>query len=263
MVIEELRAIQDKHGYIPEKELYDLAARLNKPVYDLHGVASFYPHFRLKPPPKATVHVCTDLPCHMNGAGKLLAAIKEAVGGNEAVEVKNCSCLGQCDGAPAVMINDSPYARMPASQLQELALRALAGEKVEHQHFEGVKGPFKSDPYTDPSQHYSTLRQLVADGGHTVPSTQPESVVMKLKAANLRGMGGAGTPAFRKWDTVQKSSATQKYVVKTHHRPGANATRKTPESATGASTESATTTLAFGLISFTSSPKKWPDSRRP
>lgn len=212
-MIQELRAIQERYGYVPEKELEDLARRLDKPVYEVHGVASFYPHFRLKPPPKATVHVCTDLPCHMKGAGKLLDKLKAQAAGNETLEVKNCSCLGQCDGAPAILINDEPYARHGNDELQDLALRALAGEKVPHQHFEGVQGPFKSDPYTDPSQHYSTLRQLIADGGHMVASTEPNSVVSKLKAANLRGMGGAGTPAFRKWDTVQKSNSTKKYIV--------------------------------------------------
>ena len=168
-MIEALRAIQERHGYIPEKELHDLAARLDKPVYEVHGVASFYPHFRLAPPPKATVHVCTDLPCHLKGAGQLLDELRSAAGGREGLEVKNCSCLGQCDGAPAILINDEPYARKSPADLQELALRALAGEQVEHQHFEGVQGPFKSDPYPDPSQHYSTLRQLIASGGHMIP----------------------------------------------------------------------------------------------
>ena len=50
-------------------------------------------------------------------------------------------------------------------------------------------GPFRTDPYTDPTQHYGTLRQLVQAG----PAGYPD-VVNKIKAANLRGMGGAGTP---------------------------------------------------------------------
>src|SRR5688572_8119800 len=60
-VIQELKSIQDRFGYIPEKEMYSLARRINVPVYELNGVASFYPHFRLAPPPRATIHVCTDL----------------------------------------------------------------------------------------------------------------------------------------------------------------------------------------------------------
>jgi NADH:ubiquinone oxidoreductase subunit F (NADH-binding)/NADH:ubiquinone oxidoreductase subunit E len=213
MLIDELRAIQERHGYIPEKDLNDLAVRLDKPVYELYGVASFYPHFRLGPPPKATVHVCTDLPCHLKGAGKLLDRLRETASRDSSVEVKNCSCLGQCDGAPAMLINDAPYARRSTEELQDLAMRALAGQRVEHQEFEGVQGPFKSDPYPDPSQHYSTLRQLVAEGGHMIASGEPNSVVSKIKGANLRGMGGAGTPAFRKWDTVQKSKSPKKYIV--------------------------------------------------
>src|SRR5215207_6455136 len=111
MIIQALRAVQDEHGYMPDKELHALAEKLNVPVYHLHGVASFYPHFRLQPPPKVTVHVCTDLPCHLKGAEGLLKTVKEKSAKAEGVEVKNCSCLGQCDGAPAVLINDQPYAR--------------------------------------------------------------------------------------------------------------------------------------------------------
>src|SRR5580700_9614686 len=106
MVVEGLRAIQEKFGYIPEKELYELAHRLNKPVYEIHGVATFYPHFRLQKPPKASIHVCTDLPCHMKNAEALLDQARAMVGNRTDIEVKNCSCLGQCDGAVAALIND-------------------------------------------------------------------------------------------------------------------------------------------------------------
>src|SRR5437868_15380128 len=62
MVIAELHKIQHAHGYIPERELYDLSQRMQIPVYELHGVASFYPGFRLKPPPRVEVLVCGDFP---------------------------------------------------------------------------------------------------------------------------------------------------------------------------------------------------------
>ena len=67
MVVEELKAIQERDGYVSDKALHELSNRINVPVYELHGVASFYPHFRLKPPPKAVVHVCQDIACHLRG----------------------------------------------------------------------------------------------------------------------------------------------------------------------------------------------------
>ena len=206
MVVEELRAIQEKNGYISSKDLHELSQRTQVPVYELHGVASFYPLFRLQPPPKAAVHVCTDLLCHLRGADRLLDQIKALAGSDAAIEVKSCSCLGQCDGAPAVLINDEPYARKGAAEVLNLAKAAMAGAKIPPQRFDAIKGPFKTDPYKSPAEHYGGLKGLIASGGFG-------GVVDKLKAANLRGMGGAGSPAFRKWDTVSKSKSDKKYVV--------------------------------------------------
>jgi formate dehydrogenase beta subunit len=208
MVVEGLRAIQHKYGYIPEKELYDLAARLNMPVYAVHGVATFYPHFRLTPPPKATIHVCTDLCCHMRNSEELLEEAKAYAAGNPQIEVKNCSCLGQCDGAPAALINDHPYARQTRGEMTDLIHRAVLGETLEQQEFESPKGPFKTDPYSGPHDHYGALKALLASGGDFAPG-----VVDKIKNANLRGMGGAGSPAFRKWDTVSKAKSDKKFIV--------------------------------------------------
>jgi len=207
MVVEGLHAIQEKYGYIPEKELYDLAAQLKMPVYAVHGVATFYPHFRLQPPPRATIHVCTDLCCHMRSAETLLDEAKNIAGDDPKIEVKNCSCLGQCDGAPAALINDHPYAGRSHGEMLDLIRRAINGEVLEHQHFRSPKGPFKTDPYSGPHEHYGALKSLLGSGDFAA------GVVDKIKAANLRGMGGAGSPAFRKWDTVSKAKSDKKYIV--------------------------------------------------
>ncbi|MGA2233144.1 MAG: NAD(P)H-dependent oxidoreductase subunit E [Tepidisphaeraceae bacterium] len=206
MVVEGLNAIQDKYGYIPEKELYDLAARLEMPVYAVHGVATFYPHYRLQPPPKAVIHVCTDLCCHMKDAESLLEAAKVMAGANPEIEVKNCSCLGQCDGGPAALINDHPYAGQSVNEMKELFRRAIGGLAIDHQHFHSPKGPYKSDPYASPDEHYGALKALLA-------SKEFAGVIDKIKGANLRGMGGAGSPAFRKWDTVFKAKSDKKFIV--------------------------------------------------
>lgn len=205
-IVDDLRAIQDRHGYLPRKELYELATKLDVPVYRLHGVATFYPHFRLQPPPKSTIHVCTDLPCHLRAGGPILLKAKQIAAGNPAVEVKGCSCLGQCDRAPAALINDHPRADGSVRDLVEKIEVAIAGEPVEPQHFPGLSGPFKTDPYAAPSEHYDAVRKLAASGDYA-------AVVKAVEAANLRGMGGAGTRAIIKWDTVFKAHADQKYIV--------------------------------------------------
>lgn len=211
MVIERLNQIQERFGYIPARELNELAAELGKAVHDLHGVASFYPHYRLQPPPRATLYVCGDVSCHMKGAPLIrerLDTLAKASGGQ--VEVKHCSCLGQCDGAPAMLVDEDVQARMSPDELLATGEQVIAGKEIPHRHYapakphEGTR--FKTDPYESESTRYSTLRNLVSTNGF-------DTVIPKLAAANLKGMGGAGFPTSRKWETVKNTKSDQKYVI--------------------------------------------------
>lgn len=212
MVIARLNEIQERFGYLPARELVALAKELDKPVSELHGVASFYPFYRLKPPPRATLHVCGDVSCHMKGAPRLRAQLEglaSASGGQ--VEVKHCSCLGQCDGAPAMLINDDVHARVGYDELLATCEQAVLGKEIPHRHYEGVKGPYKTDPYASESERYGTLRALVARG--ELDGAGGAEVLAKLAAANLKGMGGAGFPTSRKWETVRAQKSDQKYII--------------------------------------------------
>jgi len=108
MLIDELRVIQQEHGYLPAAALRALSERARLPLYDIHGVASFYPHFRLTPPPAVDVRVCADMSCHLRGADELSRSLEAhlAARGLSGVVVRPVSCLGQCDRAPAGSIND-------------------------------------------------------------------------------------------------------------------------------------------------------------
>jgi NADH:ubiquinone oxidoreductase subunit E len=76
VIFEELKAIERQHGYLPQEELVALSRRLQVPLYKLHGVASFYPHFHLTPPARAEVRVCADMSCHLHGACDLKAGME-------------------------------------------------------------------------------------------------------------------------------------------------------------------------------------------
>ncbi|MDE2825606.1 MAG: NAD(P)H-dependent oxidoreductase subunit E, partial [Gemmatimonadota bacterium] len=79
MLIDDLRELQARHGYLPDAELKSLSERKGIPLYEIHGVAGFYPHFRLEPPPAASLRVCTDLSCHLHGACDVLETLRESV----------------------------------------------------------------------------------------------------------------------------------------------------------------------------------------
>ena len=104
-LIPDLDEITARHGYLPEAELVALAARRRRPLYEIQGLISFYPHFRTDPPVKVDLHVCHDLACWMAGYEDRLAALRARYGDDVEVEIREVSCLGRCDRAPAVWVD--------------------------------------------------------------------------------------------------------------------------------------------------------------
>ncbi|MCS6927678.1 MAG: NAD(P)H-dependent oxidoreductase subunit E, partial [Candidatus Binatia bacterium] len=93
-LLNELKAIQEHYGYLPEGELRALAQRTTLPLHRIQAVASFYPHFRLRPAPQRAVKMCADLPCHLAGAPRLLRVARRY--GHTECEIGTTSCLGRC-----------------------------------------------------------------------------------------------------------------------------------------------------------------------
>src|SRR5215470_14015023 len=122
VIFDELRAIQLRFGYLPKAELEGLSERTQTPLYQLHSVASFYPHFHLTPPAKAEIRVCADMSCHLNGACELRAELEQRFSGSrpEDVEIRDVSCLGRCDHAPAVSINDHIFTSVTAAGAEQI-----------------------------------------------------------------------------------------------------------------------------------------------
>ena len=207
MIFDELRAIQLRFGYLPKAELEALSERTQTPLYQLHSVASFYPHFHLVPPAKAEVRLCDDMSCHLNGSCELRAELLRRFSGlrPEEVQVKDVSCLGRCDQAPAVAVNDEIHVHVTANKVEDLARRAIRGDHphVEHPHENRVA--CASDPYGD-GEKYGVLRRFVA-------SRDWDGLLVTLKEAELKGMGGAGFPTSMKWDLVRKQADPVRYIV--------------------------------------------------
>ena len=208
MIFDELRAIQSRYGYLPKAELESLSARTQTPLYQIHSVASFYPHFHLRPPARAEIRVCADMSCHLNGACELRADLARRFAGarTEEVQIKDVSCLGRCDQAPAISINDEIFAGITAERAEDLTRRVLRGEEVRAEHPQNAAVKCASDPYASAAERYGVARELAQ-------ARDWDGVLRMLKAAELRGMGGAGFPTAMKWDLVRRESGLEKYIV--------------------------------------------------
>lgn len=207
VIFDELRAIQLRHGYLPKAELENLSRRSQIPLYQIHSVASFYPHFHLTPPSRAEIYVCADMSCRLNGACELRAELARRLAGSRAedVQIKDVSCLGRCDRAPAVAINDAIFDAVSAEDVEQLARRAARDDEFHAEHPAEARAVCASDPYGD-GEKYGAVRRLLT-------TRDLDGVLAALKEAELRGLGGAGFPTSMKWDLVRKQADPVKYVV--------------------------------------------------
>ena len=206
-MFEELRAIQRSFGYLPADRLKTLAATINVPVSQIHAVASFYPHFHLSPPPLVDARVCADMSCHLRGGDKVRAALDSAFQGTDPKEVciRDVSCLGRCDQAPAIMVNDNIYAHVNSRDAVAMAQDVLAGKPLPGRPRNAERMAVVSDPYRGQGQ-YAVVRRLVE-------TRNWQEIIAALKAAGLRGMGGAGFPTSSKWELVRNAPGSPKYIV--------------------------------------------------
>ncbi len=205
-IFDQLRAIQEQYGYLPAAQLEALAKSDQVPLTRVNTVADFYPHFYLKPPAKVRVAVCRDMSCHVRGCDALSAQLKERFRGMPDTEISigGASCLGQCDGAPAMSINDHYFRNVTVAQAEALVLGALGGGALSDLHAEVEPVP-SVDPYLN-GEPYGALRALMETRDY-------DGVITKLKASGLSGLGGAGFPTGVKWDAVRKCAGDEKYVV--------------------------------------------------
>ena len=197
-LIPALNAIQERVGWLPREELVALSREVHRPLYEIEGLVSFYPHFRADPPVKAELRVCHDLSCWLRGADERIAAIKERYGSDPDVEVVEGSCLGRCDMAPACTVNEVP-----------VRIDAVLETGLDHPALPSVGSPARwpNDPYPTPGDRYAVLRDVL--GGRRDVTT----IIAALKDTGLRGMGGAGFPTGRKWDLVAAQETRPKYVI--------------------------------------------------
>src|SRR5262249_19536740 len=125
--------------------------------------------------------------------------------GPERVNIRHVSCLGRCDRAPAIAVNDVIVDDMTLARAEALVRDAIDGRAPAHEPL-GPAQPVGIDPYPSPADRYGTVRRLAA-------TRDRDGAMALLKASSLRGLGGAGFPTGIKWETVRNASAAQKYIV--------------------------------------------------
>lgn len=200
-LIEYLHAIQDRfHGLSP-RHLTALADLMKLSLVEVYEVATFYAHFDVAKDdngdmPEVTVRVCDSLPCELAGSKALHAALTSQETG--AVRVLRAPCMGRCDCAPVAEVGHNHIDRATPETVTE-AIRSNAVETV--------LPPYPILENTRQDGAYSIFRSCV-NGNRSY-----ESVRETIEKSDLRGMGGAGFPAARKWDFVTAEDGPRTVVI--------------------------------------------------
>ncbi|MFM7294701.1 MAG: NAD(P)H-dependent oxidoreductase subunit E [Burkholderiales bacterium] len=204
LLIEYLHLIQDKFGHLGAPHLAALAEAMKISQTEVYEVATFYHHFDVvkegdTAPQALTVRVCETLSCRMAGAQDLLQKLPDVLGKD--VRVIAAPCIGRCAEAPAVCVGQ----------------HAFGHATIEHV----AKAVREQD--TKPTAQQTTthigLKQYLAEGGYQTllavvqGKRDVEAVIAEMEHSGLRGLGGAGFPAGRKWRIVRGEAAPRLMAV--------------------------------------------------
>jgi formate dehydrogenase len=207
LLIEYLHRIQDRFGCLAAPHLVALAAELKLSMAEVYEVATFYHHFDVvkegdAAPPPVTVRVCDSIACDLANSRDLLTRLPSVLGTD--VRVVHAPCVGRCDSAPVAVVGQNP---VPHATVDKIVQRVNA-KAVTHD---------ASDATITPAHiGYAEYR---ATGGYTLAAAcvsgqrRREDVIAAMEDSGLRGLGGAGFPAGRKWKIVAAEPAPRLMAI--------------------------------------------------
>jgi len=201
LLIEHLHLVQDTYGSLNAAHLQALAVEMRLAMAEVYEVASFYAHFDLvldgeTPPPAITVRVCDSLSCVLGGAEALLDSLPGKLGAQ--VRVVRAPCMGRCDTAPVAEVGHRHVDHADAE--------SVAATVRSNRHHPEVPEHIRFDEYVK-NGGYTLLRDCI-DGTRSV-----DDVIAAMEDSRLRGLGGAGFPAGRKWHFVRQEAGPRLMAV--------------------------------------------------
>ena len=201
LLIEYLHLLNDAYRGLHERHLVALAKVMNIPMAEVYEVATFYHHFEVirdgDVAADLTIRVCDGLSCELAGAKQLIEKLSQLLG-NQNIKVIAAPCVGRCEQSPIAVVHQN----------------ALV-----HATPESVLSAVASDQKWQALPDYEDMDAYVADGGYELlkqihsKTIEPEQIIQTMESSGLRGLGGAGFPAGRKWRIVREQAAPRLMAV--------------------------------------------------
>jgi formate dehydrogenase len=200
LLIQHLHTINDQLGKLPLAHLAALAHEMRLAQTEVFEVASFYHHFDICQDGASiaalTLRVCDSLSCEMAGSLQLIERLQAIL--DKDIRIQRVPCIGRCEQAPAAMLGQHA---LPQADINNVQL-ALAQQQTSA----------SIPPYIDYAGY-------LAQGGYQQlqdchqGKIEKETLVSLMEDSGLRGLGGAGFPAGRKWRIVAAQAAPRLMAV--------------------------------------------------
>ena len=200
-LIEYLHVIQDNQGHINEDFMAALADLMEISQTEVYEVATFYHHFDIiksdqKKPPALTVRVCDSVTCEINGANELAQNLDDYFKGT--IRIQKVPCIGRCQNAPVAVVKFNP---------------------IDNATLKNVKQAVDARDYIPSIPNYIDMEEYIKRDGYKLfekvknDDAEKERVLKELENSNLRGLGGAGFPAGKKWRILKEQNAPRLLAV--------------------------------------------------
>ncbi len=201
LLIEYLHLLNDAYRGLHERHLVALAKVMNIPMAEVYEVATFYHHFEVlrdgDVAADLTIRVCDGLSCELAGAKQLIERLPQLLGG-KSIKVIPTPCVGRCEQAPVAVVHQNAVVHATPE--------SVAAAVASNQKWQALPDYEDMDAYIA-NGGYELLKQIHNDAIAT------EQIIQTMESSGLRGLGGAGFPAGRKWRIVREQAAPRLMAV--------------------------------------------------
>ena len=221
------REIQSQFGCVPPEAIDTIHRELSVPRVTVQSLVSFYSFFSEKPQGKVVIRLCDDVVDRLSGYERVARAFSEELGiklgettSDGAISLERTACIGMSDQAPAALVNDTVVTELSSDKARE-----IVGELRTHMSPRRLVKKLG-----DGNNAHELVRSMVQNNirkagpivltemerGEAIrkaAAMSPNEVIRAVKAARLRGRGGAGFPTGMKWEFARGAPGERKFVV--------------------------------------------------
>jgi len=222
-----VREVQETFGCVSDDAMDLIASQVRTPRVEVESVVTFYAFLSKKQNGNVVIRLCDDIIDRMFGFERIKQTFSEAlgIGIGETTEdgrftLETTPCIGMCDQAPAVMVNDEIFTDVSRDTVVDIVEQLKAGvapERLRRKLGDGCNSnPLVSAAVSNNLRRRDAVIFAPLECGNALKkalSMSPNEVIRDIKTARLRGRGGAGFPTGMKWDFTRAAKGEKKYVI--------------------------------------------------